>query len=106
MVKPDCAPELPAGFAEKFKKETARNDDPNFFPKKAELLDMFSKVRAATVAWARDLSPADLEKPAPEKLRGWAPTTAHLVAAIPGHVMMHVGQFQVSRRKLGKPVLF
>lgn len=106
MLKPGSAPELPAGFAEKFKKETAKNDDPNFFPTKAELLEIFSKVRAATIAWASSLSPADLQKPTPEKMKSWAPTTAHLVAMIPAHVMMHVGQFQVSRRKLGKPVLF
>ena len=100
------APELPAGFLDKFKKDTAGNDDPNFFPKKAELIDAFSKVRAATVNWAKGLTPADLDKPSPEKMRHWAPTVAHLVAMIPGHTTMHVGQFQVCRRKLGKPVLF
>jgi hypothetical protein len=105
-VKPGAGPQLPAGFADKFTKETASNDDPNFFPKKAELLDTFSKVRAATIAWAKGLTPADLEQPTPEKMRKWAPTTAHLVAMVPAHVMMHVGQFQVARRKLGKPVLF
>lgn len=105
-VKPGSAPELPAGFADKFKKETAGNDDPNFFPKKAELLDAFSKVRGATIQWVKGLSPADLEKPSPERMRNWAPTIAHLVALIPAHTMMHVGQFQVARRKLGKPVLF
>lgn len=105
-VKPGAAPELPAGFVEKFKKETAGSDDPNAFPKKAELLDTFSKVRSATVAWAKGLTPADLEQPAPEKMRSWAPTVGHLLAMIPAHTMMHVGQFQVCRRKLGKPVLF
>lgn len=105
-AKPGAAPALPNGFADKFKKETAGNDDPNFFPKKAELLDAFSKVRAATIAWVKGLTPADMDKPGPERIRGFAPTIGHMVAIIPSHVSMHVGQLQVARRKLGKPVLF
>lgn len=105
-VKPGMAPELPAGFSDKFKKDTASKDDPNFFPKKAELLDTFSKVRGATAQWVKGLSQADLEKPSPEKMRNWAPTIGHLTSMIPAHTMMHVGQLQVARRKLGKPVLF
>jgi hypothetical protein len=103
---PGAAPTLPAGFADKFTKETASKDDPSFFPKKAELLDLFGKVRAATVAWAKGLKEADLNQASPERMRGWAPTAGHWLAAAPGHVAMHVGQFQVIRRKLGKPVLF
>lgn len=105
-LKPGSAPTLPPGFAEKFKRDNAGNDDPNFFPKKAELLDTFSKVRGATAAFARNLSPAEMNQPSPEKVRSWAPTVGHLLAMIPAHVAMHVGQFQVARRKLGKPVLF
>ncbi|HWE96460.1 MAG TPA: DinB family protein [Tepidisphaeraceae bacterium] len=105
-LKPGSAPELPAGFLDRFKKETAGNDDASFFPKKAELLDALSKVRAATITLAQGLTPADMDQPAPEKMRSWAPTVAHLLAMIPAHTMMHVGQFQVCRRKLGKPVLF
>jgi hypothetical protein len=105
-VNAPSIPELPAGFSDRFKKETAGNDDPNFFPKKAELLDAFSKVRSATVQWVKGLSPADLEKPSPERVRNWAPTIGHLIAMIPSHTAMHVGQLQVARRKLGKPMLF
>jgi hypothetical protein len=106
MVKPGAAPELPAGFADKFKKETATKDNPADFPSKAELLGQFEKVRAATVAWTKGLTEADLAQPCPEKLQRFAPTVGHLVAMTPIHVGMHVGQFQVTRRKLGKPVLF
>ncbi len=105
-VTPGSIPELPAGFADKFKKETARSDDPSAFPRKAELLDLFGKIRGATVQWARKLTSTDLDKQTPEKLRSWCPSVAHLVAMLPQHVAMHVGQFQVIRRKLGKPVLF
>lgn len=105
-ITPGAMPELPAGFAEKFKKETAKSDDPAAFPKKAEILDLFGKTRAATVKWAKGLTPADLDKTSPEKMRSWCPTVGHLLALLPNHVAMHVGQFQVIRRKLEKPILF
>ena len=47
----------------------------------------------------------DLDKPSPEAFKSWAPTLGDVVAAIVSHQMMHIGQFQVARRKLGKPVL-
>src|SRR3954453_19819667 len=40
-----AAGELPAGFAEKFTKETAKIDDPAAFPTKAEIFAVFDKVR-------------------------------------------------------------
>ena len=98
-------PGLPT-FAEKFNRQTASIDDPDFFPRKAELLDAFANVRAATVGWVKSLKPEELDKPTPEKIRKWAPTIGHLLASTPIHVGMHVGQIQVIRRKLGKPVLF
>jgi len=105
-----CAPgaggELPAGFAAKFSKETVSIDDPKFFPTKAELIAAFSKTRAATIAWVKSLTPADMEKPSGERIKRFAPTWGHLATTIPTHVAMHVGQFQVIRRKLGKPILF
>jgi hypothetical protein len=105
-ITPGAAAELPAGFDTKFTKETAGKDDAAFFPKKAALLDQFTKTRAATVAWAKSLTPADLEKPGPERMISRVPTVGHLLAMIGIHTTMHVGQFQVIRRKLGKPVLF
>lgn len=105
-VTPGAVPELPVGFADRFKKETAKNNDPSAFPKKSELLELFGKMRGATVKWARGLTPPDLDKQTPEKMRSWCPTVGHLVALLPQHVAMHVGQFQVIRRKLEKPVLF
>ena len=86
--------------------KTAGVDDPKAFGTKAELLELFGKVRAATVKWVRSLSEADLNKPAPEQMRAFFPTVGHLVLLMPGHLDMHAGQWQVIRRKLGKPVLF
>ena len=60
--KPGAMPELPAGFKEKFSKETAGNNDAAFFPKKAQLLEIFAKTRAGTIAWAKALPASELDK--------------------------------------------
>jgi hypothetical protein len=103
--KPDTVP-LPAGFREKFSKETATSNDAKAFPSKAELLDAFAKSRAATVAWVKSLKPEDLDRPTVGNIKRMAPTHAHLAGLQADHTTMHVGQFQVIRRALGKPVLF
>ncbi|HET6251232.1 MAG TPA: DinB family protein [Tepidisphaeraceae bacterium] len=105
-VKPQAAAALPAGFAEKFTKETARLDDPKAFPSKAEIVGAYIKAREASIAWAKTLTPADMDKPTDERMRNFAPTVGHVVSMMPLHTMMHIGQLQVLRRKLGKPVLF
>lgn len=99
-------PALPPGFAEKFSKQTAGVDDPAAFPKKDELLALFDTLRGATVAWAKSLQAADCTKPMPENIRGFCPTVGRLALLLPDHTAMHLGQFQVIRRKLGKPILF
>jgi len=103
---PGAVPPPPSGYADKFNKETAKNDDPSFFPKKDELLANLSKARDATIAWARSLNPADLDKTIPPPTDRFAPTVGFLLHALPLHIGMHLGQFQVLRRKLGRPVLF
>jgi hypothetical protein len=99
-------PALPPGFSDKYTNTTACNDDPAFFHPKAQLLDLLESVRAATAAWILSLTDADLAKPGPERLRSIAPTIGHFILMIFGHLTMHLGQVQVIRRKLGKPVLF
>ncbi len=99
-------PELPAGFADKFTSKTAAIDDPAAFPAKAQLLAMLGKAREAAVAWIRTLDPRRLNDPGPERMREFMPTVGHVVMMIPQHVAMHLGQAQVVRRKLGKPVMF
>jgi len=105
-VKPGAIPELPAGFKEKFTKETSKIDDPAAFPKKDQLLAQFEKTRAATVAWAKSLTPAEMQQATPEAMARFVATVGALAYMIPVHVAMHIGQFQVIRRKLGKPVMF
>lgn len=97
-------PELPAGFAERHTKETASKDAG--FGTKAEYLDLFNKVRQATIDAVAKLSDADLDKPTEGRMAQMVPTVAALIGLNSDHVQMHGGQFSVVRRKLGKPVLF
>jgi hypothetical protein len=105
MVKAGATmPELPAGFAERYAKETVKIDDPARFATKAELIALFEKTRAGSIAFARSLSAAQLAAPSP--FADWFPTMADFVGLGATHIAMHIGQIQVLRRKLGKPVLF
>ncbi|HEX2973189.1 MAG TPA: DinB family protein [Tepidisphaeraceae bacterium] len=103
--KPGAA-ELPAGLAEKFNAKTASLDDASAFLPKATLLDLLGKARATTVQWVSTLKPEDLDRPGAECLQTVAPTVGHVLTLMISHVSMHVGQMQVIRRKLGKPILF
>lgn len=105
-VAPGILSPLPEGFAAKFSKETAASNDPAAFLKKDEILAVLEKNRSATAKWVKGLSEADFGQPSPVTLGGMCPTLGHLILLLESHVTMHVGQFQVIRRKLGKPVLF
>ena len=99
-------PELPAGFVEAHSPESAPSDDPARFATKDEYLALMEKMRSASLA-ALDATPeADLEKPAPESMRSYAPTIGAALTLVGTHELMHAGQFVTVRRKLGKPVLF
>lgn len=103
---PGAMPELPAGFADKFNKSTAGSDDASAFPKKADLIALLEKTRAASIRWAKSLTDADLARPIEGPIKDFCPSVGHLLTLVPVHTAMHLGQFQVIRRKLGKPVLF
>ena len=103
---PGAMPELPAGFSEKFSKSTASIDDAKAFPNKADLLGLLEKTRAASIRWIKSLSEEDLNRKNEGPFKDFMPTVHHTVAVISNHTAMHTGQFQVIRRKLGKPVLF
>ncbi len=103
-VAPGSMPPLPAGFAEKYTPETAKSNDPQAFSNKAELLRVQGEQRAASLAALAKLSEADFDKPSGME---WAPDVGSVVyAAIAGHCLMHVGQWAVVRRQLGRPPLF
>ncbi len=89
----------------RFGKSKAAFDDAALFPNKAELLSRFNQGMDFAAAWVAKLSDADFAKPTPERLQSFAPTVGNIAILLASHPYMHLGQFQVTRRALGKPHL-
>jgi len=104
-VQPGAAADLPEGFAEQHSKETIAEDDPAKFCSKADYLELFDKVEAASLAALAKLSESDLDAAAPEHFRERFPTVGHVYVLIATHAMMHAGQFVPVRRALDKAIL-
>src|SRR5260370_16887873 len=96
-------PELPAGFSEQHTKDTSKIDPPKGFGTKAQYLELFNKVREATLANLDRLTEADFDKPTTGDISKMAPNLGSILLLAANHALMHVGQFTVVRRKLGKP---
>ena len=73
MVAPGHGVELPEGFAEAHSKENCNNDDPASFHGKQTYVELFDKVRTASLAALDSYAESDLDKPAPEDFRQFAP---------------------------------
>jgi hypothetical protein len=99
-------PPLPTGVAEKYNKEASKSEDTSGFLKKDQLVSLLQTVRNGSLAWTKTATADQLAAPTPEKLRGFAPTCGDLIAMLTAHDAMHMGQIQVIRRRLGKPILF
>jgi hypothetical protein len=104
-ICPGAAANLPAGFAEQHTKETTGVDDPTKFLTRSRYVELYDQQRRASKAALDKLSDADLDKPAPDDFRAFAPTVGAVFNLIATHPMMHAGQFATARRALGKPVL-
>ncbi|MFH1746688.1 MAG: DinB family protein [Planctomycetota bacterium] len=99
-------PALPPDFTEAYTKETASSDNPANFLSQPEYLDLLEKIRTATLAGLDTVSESDLDQPAPEVMREFAPTVGQVLMVIALHELMHAAQFVPIRRKLGKEPLF
>jgi hypothetical protein len=99
---PGALPELPAGFAEKYTKETSKKDEPSAFARKSELMETYRQQRGATLALLTKQSDQDLDKPTGIQ---FVPTVGALLSLHGSHWLMHVGQWVIVRRQLGKPVV-
>jgi hypothetical protein len=99
-------PELPEGFAEAHGKSTSTSDDASGFRTRDEYVALLGKIREATISELEKLTDADLDRPTVGNLAGFCPTLASAFGLLNDHIMMHLGQGTVVRRKLGKPVLF
>ena len=103
---PSAAPiELPAGWDKQYSPESGGASPPVGFATKAEYLALYQRSRANFLKALDAASAADLEKPTQGRLAPIAPTIADMFILIANHPMMHVGQWVVVRRKLGKPVV-
>jgi hypothetical protein len=102
-VATGSVPPLPSGFAEKYTKQTATQDDAGAFCSKTELLRVHQEQRAATLAALDKLSDSDLDKPSGID---WCPTVGETFVGQGVHWLMHAGQWAVVRRQLGRPPLF
>ncbi len=104
-VAPGQGIELPDGFSEAHSKEKSNDDDPAGFHGKQTYVELFDKVRAASLAALDGYVESDLDNPAPENFRSFCPTMGDMFTLIATHPMMHAGQFVIVRRQLGKPIL-
>jgi hypothetical protein len=101
---PGAVPMMPQEFVDRHTGKGSKLNDG--FDSKEVLLKHLNESTELAVKWMQGLSEADLSKQTHESIRGFAPTVGHMVLVLPTHFTMHVGQIQVIRRKLGKPVLF
>jgi hypothetical protein len=109
MVETTCPgsmPPLPAGFAEKYTPETSKVDSAGAFHHKAVYMNIAEEQHAATLKALDKLSDADLDKPSAEKFRSYAKTVGEVFCMQGTHLLMHAGQWAVTRRKLGRPPLY
>ncbi len=97
---------LPAGFAERHTPEAASSNDPTKFLNKREYLELAEKSRLAAHAAIDATRDNQLDQPAPESMRSYAPTVGAALMLLGTHWLMHAGQFVPVRRRLGRAPLF
>lgn len=99
--------ELPAGFAEKYAQSREHEADVTEPLDKETLASLFAKVRGRTIEHVKSIKDADLSREIPSPFAKGMNTTVAFMLHMPAlHLATHVGQMQVIRRKLGKPILF
>lgn len=103
IVRPGSCPALPAGFEDRYTKETAGSDDPAAFDSKETLLNVHREQRKATLAVLNAVPESEWDR---ETGLDYAPTVASLLSLQGSHWLMHAGQWAVVRRQLGRPPLF
>ena len=106
LCYPGSLPELPAGFSDKYSKETSTSDDAAAFDSKEVLLGLHQQQRAATLALLDRIPESELGNEGPEAIRAYTPTVGATFLMQDAHWMMHAGQWAVIRRQLGREPLF
>ena len=104
-LSPGKMPPLPEGFEAKHSKEKATSDSPENFCTKAEYFKVLGEQRQGTLAYLETLSDEDLSKPL-NLFNGFIKSVGQGVVMPANHEMMHLGQYSIVRRKLGKAHAF
>lgn len=99
-------PTLPEGFASLHGSAGANIDQSPGFLTKLEYVSILNKVRTVAIETISRLTDDELDRPANETATFAGPTVGHVLMFVATHTLMHLGQFSVIRRALGKPVLF
>jgi hypothetical protein len=81
-------PALPAGMKEAYGSNARLAVPPAGYLKKAEYLELFNKVRSATLAALDRLADPDLEKPTTGPMSQWAPTVGALLWLTAQHTVL------------------
>jgi hypothetical protein len=102
---PDSLPALPEGFAEKYSKETASNDNAADFVPKTELMELYRNQRKAIKEVVEGLSAEQLNAASPENFQSYAPTVGAVFNMLGSHWLMHAGQWVIVRRELGREIV-
>jgi uncharacterized damage-inducible protein DinB len=97
-------PDLPHALMTLYAPENPKSPEAAYYTK-AEYLHWFDQQRDATIAHVSTMTEADLDTPITGPMASFAPTVGAMVSVVANHTMMHVGQFTVVRRLLGKPVI-
>ena len=105
-VKSGVGIAFPVGFEERHGKDGDLNDSIDVsFSSLSEYQELRLRQRTRVLDLISSISQDDLSLPGPEKMRAYAPTKGAALLAIATHELMHVGQWAVVRRLLGKPVV-
>jgi uncharacterized damage-inducible protein DinB len=99
------APTLPEYFQDRYHKENAAENSAEKFHTKTQYLDLLNQQKVALASALEKLSDSNLDTPAPEAMRSYAPTLGMVGMLMGGHLMMHTGQIAVLRRMLNKPIV-
>ncbi|WP_437204358.1 DinB family protein [Planctomicrobium sp. SH664] len=103
ILAPGAAPDLPAGFAQRYSKENAASDNPADFDSKETLLALHAQLLAVGLNLLASEEPEQLDVPTGVN---YAPTRGAMYSMLGVHWLMHSGQWTVIRRQLGRPPLF
>jgi hypothetical protein len=103
-VAPGSMDPLPEDF-ERYGRGSAATDNPEEYLSKEAYLELAKKVRAGTLRVVERLSPADLDQPVTQ-IPPFAKNAGEALLTVGGHWLMHVGQWAMVRRKIGRPPLF